>query len=60
MNAFSVVVGIVILSIIGPFVARLHKSSLVWITLAIVNLIIISVYVVVRDTWHPELRAAEN
>lgn len=60
MNALTVVIGIVVLSLVGPFMARLHKSSLVWITLAIVNLIIVSLYVIVRDTWHPELRAAEN
>ncbi len=60
MNALSVIIAIVIASLIGPFVTRLHRSTQVWITLAIVNLIIISVYIVVGDTWHPELRAAEN
>lgn len=60
MNALSVVISVAVASLIGPFVARLHRRSLVWITLAVVNLIIISLYIVVRDTWHPELRGAEN
>ncbi len=60
MNALTVVIGILVASIAGPFIVRLQKRPLVWITLAIVNLIIISVYIVVRDTWHPELRGAEN
>lgn len=59
MNAFAVIVSIFIASLVGPFIARLHKYPLVWVTLAVVNLIIISLYIVVRDTWHPELRAAE-
>ena len=60
MNALSVVISIVIVSLFAPFAARLHRSKVVWITLALVNVIIISLYVIVRDTWHPELRAAEN
>ncbi len=56
MNALTVIITIVVLSIIGPFVTRLHKSALVWITLAIVNLIIISLYVIVKDSSPDVLR----
>lgn len=60
MNALSVIVTIIILSAIGPFVTRLHKRPLVWVTLAIVNLIIVTIYIVVADTFHPELGIIEN
>jgi hypothetical protein len=60
MNALSVVLSIAVASIVAPLVTRLHKRPLVWVTLAVVNLIIISLYIIIRDTWHPELRAAEN
>jgi hypothetical protein len=57
MNAFSVVLSIAVASLLAPFVSRLHRRPLVWATLVVVNLIIISLYIVIRDTWHPELRA---
>jgi len=57
MNALAVVISIAIASLAGPFIARLQRRPLVWVTLALVNLIIISVYIVVRNTWHPELRS---
>lgn len=60
MNALTVVLSVLVASLLGPFIVRLQKRPLVWVTLAIVNLVIISVYIIIRDTWHPELRAAEN
>ena len=60
MNALSVVLTIFVLSIMAPFLAKLQKRPLVWVTLGLVNLVIISLYIIIRDTWHPELRAAEN
>ena len=56
MSALMVIVTIAVLSIVGPFVLRLHRSSLVWITLAIVNLIIVSLYITVRDSSPDILR----
>ncbi len=56
MNALGVIITLFILSVVGPFVARLHNRPLVWVTLGLVNLIIISLFIIVRDTWHPELR----
>ena len=50
MSAQTVILLIVVLSVIAPFLLRLYRSPLVWITLLIVNAIIITVFVVVRES----------
>lgn len=55
MNALTTIIVLVVLSLAAPFALHLHRHRLVWITLAIVNLIIIALYIIVRDTWQPEL-----
>lgn len=50
MSELVVIILIVILSLVGPFLLNLHKSATVWATMVLVNVIIISVFVVVRDS----------
>lgn len=50
MNPLYVIIAVAVLCAIAPFVLRIHRSALVWITLLIVNFIIISLYVIVKDT----------
>lgn len=49
MSALTVIIIIAVLSLVAPFVLKLHKSRMVWITLFLVNLIIISLFVIVYD-----------
>lgn len=55
MNALITIIGVLVLSLAAPFALRLQRNRLVWITLAITNLIIIALYIIVRDTWQPDL-----
>jgi cytoskeletal protein RodZ len=50
MNGLTVILAIVILSLAAPFALRIYRSVLVWVTLFIVNVIIISLFIVVRDS----------
>ena len=50
MSELVIIILIVILSLVGPFVLKLHKSATVWATMVLVNVVIISVFIVVRDS----------
>jgi hypothetical protein len=50
MSPLAVILLIVVLSLVGPFLVKLNKSWLTWITLFLVNFVIIAVFVVVHNT----------
>lgn len=50
MTPLSVIIGILVISFIAPFIIRRQNNIETWATVIIVNLVIISLFYIVRTT----------
>ena len=50
MSGLIVILAILVLSLVAPFVIRQQRSAVVWVTLFVVNFIIISLFIIVRHS----------